>query len=88
MTRYSNAVRVRFELYAAAREAAGAAEIEVEAEDGVAVAGAVAALAAARPGLAPILSRCRFAVGDAYVEEARPVAAGESIAVIPPVSGG
>ena len=81
-------MKVRFELFAAAREAAGAAVVGCEPRDGGTVEAAVRALAAVRPSLEPLVGRCRFAVGDEYVEAGRVLAPGETVAVIPPVSGG
>lgn len=81
-------MRVRFELFSAAREAAGGAEVEVDLPPGATVAEAAAALAAARPGLSALLPSCRFAVGDSYAGPDRRLREGEAVAVVPPVGGG
>ncbi len=45
-------------------------------------------LAAACPDCAPLLDRSAVAVGGRYAGDGAPVAAGDDVAVIPPVSGG
>lgn len=46
------------------------------------------ALAAACPPCAPLLERSAVAVGGRYAGDDVPVAPGDDVAVIPPVSGG
>ncbi len=45
-------------------------------------------LEASRSPLAGVLGSVRFAVGDEFVDEHRLLAAGDVVALIPPVSGG
>jgi molybdopterin synthase catalytic subunit len=83
-------VIVRVRLFAAAREAAGAGEVEVE------VAGAppraadvLAALAARGPAaLARVATRSRLAVNQELAPPERPLAPADELALIPPVGGG
>lgn len=79
---------VRVLLFAALREAAGAREIAVEAPDGVSVAELRDRVGAACPALAPLLRNVAVAVNEVYAESDTRVAAGDTVALIPPVSGG
>jgi molybdopterin converting factor small subunit len=55
---------------------------------GARIADALAALGGRSAELARLLPACACAVGDAIVPRARLLAAGERIALLPPVSGG
>ncbi len=81
-------MRVRIRLFAMQRELAGTREVAVELPDGATVASAWDALVALYPGLAPGTASVRFARNGAYAEPATPLAAGDEVAMIPPVSGG
>lgn len=81
-------MRIEVELFAAAREAAGASRIALELPDGATVADAAARLAKACPGLAGLLKASRFAVNDEYAAPGATLSEGDRFAVIPPVSGG
>jgi molybdopterin converting factor subunit 1 len=82
-------MRVRVRLFAILRERAGRDELELELVDGATVADAIAAVGAA-PGLDGVLERLpmRMAVNRDYASEETPLAAGDELALIPPVSGG
>jgi MoaE-MoaD fusion protein len=84
----SRAIRVRVRLFAMQREAAGTRELHVEVPPGATVADAWAAAVAAVPALAPGRAALRFAVNGAYADENAPLADGDEVACIPPVSGG
>ncbi len=74
-------------LFAAARDAAGAARLTLD--PAPATAGALrAALAAAHPGLARLLPRCRLAVDQEFAPDEAPLRDGAEVAVVPPVAGG
>lgn len=64
--------------------AVGARSISVEGG----TCGEVRAELAKNPALAPALKSARFAVNQAFVADSHPVAAGDEVAVISPVSGG
>ncbi len=81
-------MRIDVLYFAAAREAAGVPSERIEAPEGATVGALRALLRARRPGLAPVLDHARIAVGDRFEPDARVVAGGEAVAVIPPVSGG
>jgi molybdopterin synthase catalytic subunit len=76
-------VKVQVRLFAALRERAGAGSVEVELPDGAAVGDVWSALSLGDepPGLL-------FAVNRAFAERGVRLAAGDEVAVIPPVSGG
>jgi len=82
-------VRVRF--FAAARECAGAGTIDIDLGDSRTVADLIARLGRVRgPELAATLSATgmRFAVNLELVEPHAPIADGDEVAFMPPVTGG
>ena len=82
------AVRVRVRLFAIQRELAGTRELELDLPDGATVDDAWAAVVERHPVLAPGRPSVRFAVNGEYVSADAPVAGGDELAFIPPVSGG
>jgi molybdopterin synthase catalytic subunit len=78
---------LRVALFAGMAAAAGCRTVEV-AWSGGTVADLRRSLAAACPELGPLLARSAVARGDRYVADFEPIAAGDEVAVIPPVSGG
>jgi len=81
-------LRVRIRLFAMQREAAGTRELRLEVPLGATVEDAWAAAVEAVPALAPSRTALRFAVNGSYTDAATPLADGDEIACIPPVSGG
>jgi MoaE-MoaD fusion protein len=82
-------VRVRVRLFAAAREALGAGELELELPDGATTRRALAELAARASAPESIAAdRVALAVNREYARDDRPLRDGDELAVIPPVSGG
>lgn len=81
-------VRVRIRLFAIQRELAGAREVPLELPDGATVDDAWRALVGMHPALAPGRASVRFARNGAYAEASTPLADGDEVAMIPPVSGG
>lgn len=81
-------MRVRVRLFAMQRELAGAREVPLELADGATVAAAWDALVALHPRLGPGRDSVRFARNGAYAEATTPLADGDEVAMIPPVSGG
>jgi MoaE-MoaD fusion protein len=77
------AVRVTVRLFAMLRERAGSSELELELPDGACVSDALTAVG----GLAGELPLV-MAVNREYADAARPLAPGDELALIPPVSGG
>ncbi|MFY1831212.1 molybdopterin converting factor subunit 1 [Myxococcus fulvus] len=74
--------------FAAARERAGTARERLEVPEGATVGEVLRLLAAAHPGLAPLLPHLRVAVDQEFVGVEARVRAGAEVALIPPVAGG
>ena len=74
--------------FAAAREQVGEAEITVELTVGEATSAIVDELVARYPQLEKILPRCALSVNGDYIRGETPLAAGDEVAVLPPMSGG
>jgi molybdopterin synthase catalytic subunit/molybdopterin converting factor small subunit len=72
---------VSVRLFAGLRERAGASHVDVDLPDGATVADLLAAM-----DLAP--RSCVAAINREYAEPAAPIAAGDEVALVPPVSGG
>lgn len=79
-------VEVRY--FAAAREGAGLAAERLEVPVGLTAGSLLALLAGRHPGLAPVLAGLRLAVNERFVPAGAILAAGDTVALIPPVSGG
>lgn len=79
---------MRVLLFAACREIAGTSELALELPAGARVGDALARLAEREPRLARFLPGCRQARNDRFVALDEPLADGDEVAVIPPVSGG
>jgi molybdopterin synthase catalytic subunit len=80
-------VAVRVLYFAAAREAAGTPQEELNRAPAT-VAELRLALVALHPALARILPRCRIAVDEEFASDEANVAEGAEVAVVPPVAGG
>ena len=80
---------VRVLLFAMLRQRAGTGSLELDLPDGATAADALAVLGR-QDGLAEVIGRLpiRVAVNREYVSESTALAAGDELAVIPPVSGG
>lgn len=80
---------VTVRLFAILRERAGRDSVEIELPEGATVGDAFARLADA-PGLGELVGRLplRMAVNREYASEGTTIAAGDELAVIPPISGG
>jgi MoaE-MoaD fusion protein len=85
----SDSITVTVRLFAMLRERAGEGKLELELEPGTTVARALERLAEERP-VGELLRRLpvRTAVNREYADGATLLAAGDELAVIPPVSGG
>lgn len=81
-------MNVSIECYGAAARLSGGVRHTVALPAGARVTEALGALALRAPGLERLLASCACAVGDALVPRTRPLAEGDCLAVLPPVSGG
>jgi len=81
-------MRVRVQLFAAARQAAGEEAIELVLGDGATVRELRRALAEGRPELARWLPHVLFAIDAEYARDDAMIRPGTEVACIPPVSGG
>lgn len=75
-------------LFGRAREFVGAATVELEIEEQATVADAAAILAQRHPKLGEMQRSLLFAVNEEYATKDQPLADGDRLAVLPPVSGG
>jgi len=83
------AVRVRVRLFAAAREAVGTDEVELDLPSGATAHEALAELARASSAPEALAAdRLAVAINREYARDDRPLSEGDELAVIPPVSGG
>ena len=81
-------MRVRIRLFAALREAAGQASLELELPEGATPEDAWKALTARYPALAPRRASLAASVNRRYVPFDEGLAGGDELVFIPPVSGG
>lgn len=81
-------MRVTVKLFARLRELAGAGELSVDVEAGATVADVWRALVAAHPAAAAYERSMSCAVNLDYTKMTAPVASGDEVAFLPPVSGG
>src|SRR5215207_8854251 len=80
---YAVAMHVRIRLFAMLRERAGTSELELELPEGARVRDALAAVEELAGGLPLVM-----AVNREYADADAPLAPGDELALIPPVSGG
>ena len=81
-------MRVRVRLFASLREAAGTEIVELDLPEGATAAEAWHRLAEAHPSLSSRRRSLAVAVNRRYARFDEPVAEGDEIVFIPPVSGG
>jgi molybdopterin synthase catalytic subunit/molybdopterin synthase sulfur carrier subunit len=81
-------VKLQVKLFAAARQTAGQAVVEVELPVSPTVGQLRAALVEQYPALAEIAAHVVFAVNAEYADETAQIPSDAEVACIPPVSGG
>ena len=81
-------MRVRVRLFAGLREAVGAAELDLELPEGATAEDAWRRLVESHPSLAPRRLSLAAAVNRRYAPFDAPLAVGDEVVFIPPVSGG
>jgi molybdopterin synthase catalytic subunit len=75
-------------LFAGVAEKAGVRRVALEHAEGDTVASVRERIVARFPQLRPLVPTLLYAVDEAYAKDWEPVAAGATLALIPPVSGG
>ncbi len=75
-------------LFAQLAETVGTDRLTVELPEGSTVSGALDTLSAQHPGIAEVRPILAVAVNERYCTQAGTLSAGDTIALIPPVSGG
>ena len=81
-------MHVRIRLFAAFREAVGRSQLTVDAPTGATAGQVVERLRAEYPSLGPAAEGAMLALNQEYVDASAPLADGDELALIPPVSGG
>ncbi len=81
-------MRVKVRLFARLRDLVGAPELDREVPGGATVATVWEGLAADYPALAEYRSSISSAINADYAKMSAPVAEGDEVAFLPPVSGG
>lgn len=83
-----NTIRITLLLFGQAREWAGASSIDLQLDSPATVDTAFAELKTRHPRLAGMQNSLLFAVNEEYASRDKPLADGDQVAVLPPVSGG
>lgn len=81
-------MRVTCLYFASLRELAGVPSEALELPAGATIADAVEVLRARHPALPPMTGAFRLALNQAFARPADPLADGDELALLPPVSGG
>jgi molybdopterin converting factor subunit 1 len=81
-------MRVRVRLFASLREAAGRDQLDLDLPEGATAEAAWARLVEAHPSLAARRASLAVAVNRAYQRFDAPLATGDEVVFIPPISGG
>jgi molybdopterin converting factor subunit 1 len=81
-------MKVTVQLFARARDLAGASAVAVDLPDGATVAELRRVLAACFPAIGPILDRSAVAVDNDFAEDSLVLPSSPEVALLPPVSGG
>ena len=81
-------MQITVKLFALMREKAGTDTVALDIPEGATLAQAVTILVRHYPVLAPYVANTRFSLHMDFVDPATSLAAGDELALIPPVSGG
>jgi len=81
-------VKIRIQLFAAAREIAGSDALELDVPQNATIRDVRDQLVVAVPLLKPLVNSLLWAVNNQYAGDDRAVSASDTIACFPPVSGG
>ncbi|HEX8185020.1 MAG TPA: molybdenum cofactor biosynthesis protein MoaE [Blastocatellia bacterium] len=83
-----NKIKITALLFGQAREFAGASSLDLEVEEPATVESAFAIIKARHPKLAEMERSLLFAINEEYASASHALAAGDRLAILPPVSGG
>jgi molybdopterin converting factor small subunit len=81
-------MKVTVQLFARAKDLAGAGAVAMDLPDGATVAHLRRRLAECFPPLARLLEHSAFAVNDDFADDSQPIPPDAVVALLPPVSGG
>ena len=81
-------MEVRILCFASTQDVTGQRELTLQVPDSATAGGCLEALKSEYPALGPILGRCRIAVNDEFASESDAVSDGDTLALLPPMSGG
>ncbi|MBI5760407.1 MAG: MoaD/ThiS family protein [Planctomycetales bacterium] len=81
-------MRIAVQLFAKARDLAGASRVELNLPDAARVADVRVALRQRFPQMEPLISSLLVSVGTEYANDQTPLRVGADVACFPPVSGG
>jgi molybdopterin converting factor subunit 1 len=84
----SDQIQVQVRAFASLRQALGRSSLTLQLPDDATVAQLLNQLREEYPAVTPYLNRALVAVNQDYADETRTLAAGDEVAVFPPVSGG
>lgn len=79
---------IKILFFAAAADAVGAAQLELDSSGNASVGNLLDGLAASYPACREVLERSAVAVNERYALRSMSISPGDTIAIIPPVSGG
>lgn len=79
---------IKILFFAAAADAFGAAKLEMSPDESASVGELLDRLAVSYPASHDVLGRSAVAVNERYAQRSTPIRPGDTIAIIPPVSGG
>lgn len=81
-------MKISIRMFAAARDAVGADQSEIELPDNATVGQLRTAMADQLPTIATLLPNCMIAIDEEYAADDAMVTKGATVACIPPLSGG
>ena len=81
-------LKVKVSLFASCREVVGEKEVDVEIPDGSTAGEVLDRLCKTYPGLETMRGKIGLAVNEEYTHSGTPLGQGDTLALIPPVSGG
>jgi molybdopterin converting factor subunit 1 len=81
-------MRIEVLCFATTRDVIGKPQLALDVPADATVGVVLESLAERHPGLRPLLGRMRYAVNEEFAAVAQPLADGDRLALLPPMSGG